>query len=384
MGDWFRFLLVNHHWCGNAARLIWRSPFFYSEHQCIVQIYLTYLNPQEREELKLNGVVVPPAVTSTYFYYPLFLRGMDMKALDVSIRDWMFYDVQPPQPEGEVEAEIIENIQGNSIREDVNSNTEVSTSKTSYSGNSFKKDSKNSSQNILRTLKNSKTNNPPNFAHLVAGSIGDDFAWHRAVKRALIKMFTRLSPPLSILCVDEPEIFPLKDEQNFFKFIAPVKEISLVFDSGWSDIIPSLSRCCRNLQIINISHLPNFQEKKEESLLDFFNFLSNQKKLVRFELKNSCDSHGSIDLVLGILSQSLRHLAFQADDSVGLVSFDALSRFKRLETLEIWGEFTLNERLAKPFVSGTLPNLRKMEVTGLVEVCDKFRQWKEGINAVQS
>ncbi|CAG8607704.1 5642_t:CDS:2 [Ambispora leptoticha] len=374
--DWFRFLLVNRHWCSNAIRLIWQSPFFYSEDHRIIDVYLSFLNDEERAELKAKGVVVPPT-PSTFFQYPAFLRGMDFKALDAAIRDWMFFNVHPPIT---TINEVLE-----SPNDTTNNNMPIEpgpiliTCKDSFATSSSAASSDRKKIKPDNT-ENSKSNRP-NYSYLVPGTTGDDFAWHRAVKSVLVKMFLRYSPPLSIICVDEPEIFSIGDEEHFVHWISQVRELSLVADFGWWEFIPVLSNGCKNLNTLMVSHLPNFKEKAPESVSLFFDFLAKQEKLIRFELKNSESFHEGLERVLEVLPVTLQHLVFQADNKPdGPYSLDALARFRCLRSLEFWGEFTLTDTLTRPLTSNNFPNLQEILITG-VKVCNRFQNWVDKVNA---
>ncbi|CAG8500084.1 12588_t:CDS:2 [Ambispora gerdemannii] len=378
--DWFRFLLVNRHWCSNAIRLIWRSPFFYSEDHRIIDVYLSFLNNEERAELKTKGVVVPPT-PSTFFQYPVFLRGMDFKALDAAIRDWMFFNVHPPITA--VHEEILETLNDNTTNNimQIEPGPILITCKDSFAISSSNPAAASSSHKKIEpdSIETSKSNRP-NYSYLVTGTTSDDFAWHRAVKSVLVKMFLRYAPPLSIICVDEPEIFSIGDEEHFVHWISQVRELSLVADFGWWDIIPVLSIGCKNLNTLMVSHLPNFKEKEPEQVSLFFDFLTKQEKLVRFELKNSECFHEGLERVLEALPATLQHLVFQADNKPdGPNSLDVLTRFRCLQSLEFWGEFTLTDTLIRPFTSNNFPNLQNILIAG-IKICNRFQNWISKIN----
>ncbi|CAG8453215.1 4232_t:CDS:2 [Dentiscutata heterogama] len=81
---------VNRTWCTSAIPLLWSDPFetHGSSRECVINIYLAFLNTDELGELRNNGVPIFDIPNHPILNYPSFLKTFSHQMINNAIYSW--------------------------------------------------------------------------------------------------------------------------------------------------------------------------------------------------------------------------------------------------------------------------------------------------------
>ncbi|CAG8646648.1 13807_t:CDS:1 [Racocetra fulgida] len=86
----YSVILVNRTWCENAIAFLWRAPFRSDPKTTnidkIVPIFLSFLRYDIKIDLRIDSFKLPTKLT---FYYPSFLRHLDLNNLIIAVTHWL-------------------------------------------------------------------------------------------------------------------------------------------------------------------------------------------------------------------------------------------------------------------------------------------------------
>ncbi|CAG8469827.1 7332_t:CDS:1 [Cetraspora pellucida] len=86
----YSVILVNRTWCENAITFLWKAPFRSDPKTTnidkIVPIFLSFLKYDIKIDLRINSFKLP---TKLAFYYPSFLRHLDLNNLIIAVTQWL-------------------------------------------------------------------------------------------------------------------------------------------------------------------------------------------------------------------------------------------------------------------------------------------------------
>src|ERR1051326_398534 len=88
-------ILVNRLWCRLTIPLLWEDPFtistFSAESYRFIEIYLHFLNHNDRARLIEHGINIDFLPSNPLFDYPSFIRYLDTYKIFISINVWISY-----------------------------------------------------------------------------------------------------------------------------------------------------------------------------------------------------------------------------------------------------------------------------------------------------
>ncbi|CAG8640308.1 4389_t:CDS:2 [Dentiscutata erythropus] len=81
---------VDRTWCTSAIPLLWSDPFetHGSSRECVINIYLAFLNTEELGELRNNGVPIFDLPNHPILNYPSFLKTFNHQMINNAIYSW--------------------------------------------------------------------------------------------------------------------------------------------------------------------------------------------------------------------------------------------------------------------------------------------------------
>ncbi|CAG8507109.1 9541_t:CDS:1 [Scutellospora calospora] len=101
----FSCALVNRTWCKNALPILWRNPWHDSiidandpirRRRLLISKYIATLPFASKCILVQNKISLPPPITNPIFEYATFIRYLNLDALKLSIKSWI-YDSSSPK-----------------------------------------------------------------------------------------------------------------------------------------------------------------------------------------------------------------------------------------------------------------------------------------------
>ncbi|PKC70175.1 hypothetical protein RhiirA1_532897 [Rhizophagus irregularis] len=83
-------ILVNRLWCRLAIPLLWEDPFSkkFPKNYRFIEIYLHYLNDNDKAKLNEYGIITDSFPTNTLFNYPSFIKCLKIHEICLSIKLW--------------------------------------------------------------------------------------------------------------------------------------------------------------------------------------------------------------------------------------------------------------------------------------------------------
>jgi hypothetical protein len=98
----FSCLLVDRHWCSNIVGILWSKPFYYSNvfsknsnPYKIIDIYLSCLDEETREDLRNNGVNLPVIFDKPLFNYEIYHKNLHYRTFISCVYLWV-QEKSPP------------------------------------------------------------------------------------------------------------------------------------------------------------------------------------------------------------------------------------------------------------------------------------------------
>src|SRR5581483_4685307 len=82
-------VLTNKLWCQLTIPLLWEKPFSLESCHSIIEIYLHYLNDDDKTKLNEAGISNELFPLNVSFNYPSFIKYLDMENMDYIIRKWL-------------------------------------------------------------------------------------------------------------------------------------------------------------------------------------------------------------------------------------------------------------------------------------------------------
>ncbi|CAB4403175.1 unnamed protein product [Rhizophagus irregularis] len=83
-------ILVNRLWCRLAIPLLWEDPFSkkFPKNYRFIEIYLHYLNDNDKAKLNEYGIISDSFPTNTLFNYPSFIKCLKIHEICLSVKLW--------------------------------------------------------------------------------------------------------------------------------------------------------------------------------------------------------------------------------------------------------------------------------------------------------
>ncbi|KAG9302557.1 hypothetical protein G9A89_007261 [Geosiphon pyriformis] len=372
LADLYHCLLVDRHWCWNVVSLLWRDPFQIKNNDTIISIYLAFLNVAEREELLKAGVFVP-AIQKPTFEYPAFLKSVDYWNLGQSVGAWLSR-VKAVAEEGHEKWESIGILSSMGQKESFR----IKKGKGIIPHNSEISIDLYPKVEIVAALE--KEYPYPRF--IKQNEIGD-ITYRSAIKRALVKMMSRLAPAASRIVLDSPDDFLLLGPIEIVNWLSSFQELKIVSHPLEYDKYPVLCQGCTNLENLSVDlqfERSDWNREGQAEMQRLSNFVRTLQKLTSFRLKTTSSS-----LILNVkelcmgLPKTLRHLSFESVNFTCMNTLAPLTQLQSLETLEFRFPAGLEDYIVAPLVSAKFPKLRRVNVVGC-GCPDELRWWADRIN----
>jgi len=338
--DLYACSLVNRQWCASAVRILWRRPFgpFHNGGRKLITTYLRGLDVEERRDLKLKGIKLPTVSPIPRFNYPSFIRHLDYGELLYAVEVWC---------------------------------------------TTLPRRRPNTVINVLRVLLRLFLHNAGPLSSLKLASLGEDYHDEK------------------VMILAEPEIKG---------FISSVRTLSLDgFDYKQHGLLVRLPDLCKNVEYLHLRGWYGNQQTEEDTTTNINNdgtttassstsissssssqkdaaaislrrLIKAQKSLISLDMINCKAYLGHIISALDTQSVSLRKIKFRLVDFKGCGPWDGLATCHRLTNLEFWYCRGITQKMTKPLISATFPEIEEVKMYQGEKGCEEFKSWINNMN----
>ncbi|KAF0532160.1 hypothetical protein F8M41_011436 [Gigaspora margarita] len=107
----FSCALVNRSWCKNSLPILWRNPWHDSiidsidpirRRRLLISKFIATLPTSSKSILIKNKIILPPPIINPIFDYSVFIRYLNLDALKLTIKSWIYDSNSPKEFHGVV------------------------------------------------------------------------------------------------------------------------------------------------------------------------------------------------------------------------------------------------------------------------------------------
>ncbi|RIA90728.1 hypothetical protein C1645_146164 [Glomus cerebriforme] len=323
--------LVNRQWCASAVRILWRRPFspIHNGGHKLITTYLRGLDVEERRDLKLKRIKLPTVSPIPMFNYPSFIRHLDYGEMLYAVEVWST-TLPRRRP-----------------------NTVIS---------------------VMRVLLRLFLHNSGPLSSLKLASLGEDYHDEK------------------VMILAEPEIRSL---------ITSVRTLSLDgFDCNQHGLLVRLPDLCKNVEYLHLRGWYGNKQNEEDTTIDnnttnisgttssqkdaaaisLRRLIKAQKSLISLDMIDCKAYLGHIISALDTQSISLRKMKFRLVDFKDCGPWDGLATCHKLTNLEFWLCKGITQKMIKPLINGTFPELEEVKMLQYGKGCEEFNTWINNMN----